>query len=157
MSSIGPALPAHLLNQSAGPSNDGNESDEEPVVAGPQNPTATVQKPPLDDDSDDDDYAPALPPDMIASSSKKVVGPTMPPSYSATYDSRVQYHNPDDSDDDVGPKPLPAGVGFAERDAVKEFMAKEEKRRREVEVSAFLLFMVGFLQRGAGSGKTQSA
>jgi hypothetical protein len=58
----------------------------------------------------------------------------MPPSYPPTYDRRVQYHDPNDSDDDLGPRPLPAGVGFEERDAVKEFMAKEEKRRREVEV-----------------------
>ncbi|KAJ6613964.1 hypothetical protein B0H10DRAFT_1804523, partial [Mycena sp. CBHHK59/15] len=87
-------------------------------------------------DSDEDDYAPALPPDMIASSSKRVAGPTISPLYSPTYNPRVQYHDPDDSDDDVGPKPLPAGVGFAERDAVKEFMATEEKRRREVEEAA---------------------
>ncbi|KAJ7256536.1 hypothetical protein B0H12DRAFT_990507, partial [Mycena haematopus] len=86
-------------------------------------------------DDSEDEYAPALPPDMIASSSKKpVAGPTMPPAYPPTYDRRIQYA--DDSDEDVGPRPLPPGVGFEERDAVKEFMAKEEKRRREVEEAA---------------------
>jgi hypothetical protein len=40
----------------------------------------------------------------------------------------------DDSDDDVGPKPLPAGMHHEETDAVKEFLASEEKRRKLAEV-----------------------
>ncbi|KAJ6594290.1 hypothetical protein B0H19DRAFT_917386 [Mycena capillaripes] len=55
--------------------------------------------------------------------------------YPPTYERRVEYHDPDDSDHDVSPRPLPVGVDFEERDAVKEFMAKEDKRRRELEVS----------------------
>jgi hypothetical protein len=130
MSSIGPAIPSHLLNRQS--TSDADEEDS-PQVAGPQLPP---QAPPDEEDDSEDEYAPALPPDMIASSSKKpVVGPTMPPAYPPTYDRRVQYHA-DDSDDDVGPRPLPAGVRFEERDAVKEFMEKEEKRRREVEEAA---------------------
>ncbi|KAJ7019498.1 hypothetical protein C8F04DRAFT_997618 [Mycena alexandri] len=134
MSAIGPAIPSHLFNPPTGDA-EGNE-EEGPQLAGLQLPHV----PPKVDENDsesEDDYAPALPPDMVASSSKKpVAGPTMPPSYPPTYDRRVQYHDPNDSDDDVGPRPLPAGVNFAERDAVKEFMAKEEKRRKEVEEAA---------------------
>ncbi|KAJ6502173.1 hypothetical protein C8R45DRAFT_611245 [Mycena sanguinolenta] len=130
MPAIGPSIPSHLLNPQSSSDVAEEESNEE---AGPKLPPQAVQ-----DEADDseDDYTPALPPDMIASSSKKpVAGPTMPPAYPSTYDRRIQYHA-DDSDDDVGPRPLPAGVGFEERDAVKEFMAKEEKRRREVEEAA---------------------
>ncbi|KAJ6569123.1 hypothetical protein B0H19DRAFT_1134646 [Mycena capillaripes] len=135
MSSIGPTIPSHLLNRPSSGDDVANDSDEGPQVAGHQLPTPSPQN--VEEDDSEDDYAPALPPDMIASSSKKpVVGPTMPPSYPPTYDRRVQYHDPNDSDDDVGPRPLPAGVGFEERDAVKEFMDKEEKRRREVEEAA---------------------
>ncbi|KAJ7744171.1 hypothetical protein B0H16DRAFT_995349 [Mycena metata] len=134
MSAIGPAIPSHLLNPTTGDAED--EEDGGPQVAGPPLPPV----PPKVDENDsesEDDYAPALPPDMVASSSKKpVAGPTMPPSYPPTYDRRVQYHDPNDSDDEVGPRPLPAGVNFAERDAVKEFMDKEEKRRKEVEEAA---------------------
>ncbi|KAJ7773645.1 hypothetical protein DFH07DRAFT_139142 [Mycena maculata] len=133
MSAIGPALPPHLANPASSAAR--NDDEPGPSVSGPQLPP--VVTPPEDDESEDD-YAPALPPDMIASSSSKkpVAGPTMPPAYPPTYDRRVRYHDPDDSDDDVGPRPLPAGVGFAERDAVKEFMEKEEKRRKEVEEAA---------------------
>ncbi|KAF7363772.1 GPALPP motifs-containing protein [Mycena sanguinolenta] len=130
MPAIGPSIPSHLLNSQSSSNVVEDESNEE---AGPKLPPQEVQ-----DEADDseDDYTPALPPDMVASSSKKpVAGPTMPPAYPSTYDRRIQYHA-DDSDDDVGPRPLPAGVDFEERDAVKEFMAKEEKRRREVEEAA---------------------
>ncbi|KAJ7676473.1 hypothetical protein B0H17DRAFT_987669 [Mycena rosella] len=131
MSAIGPALPAHLLNDV----DDASDDDEGPAVAGPALPPPTAAV--AEDDDSEDDYAPALPPDMLTSSSKKpVAGPTMPPAYPPTYDRRAHYPADDDDDDDVGPRPLPAGVGFAERDAVSEFMAKEEKRRREVEEAA---------------------
>ncbi|KAJ7660849.1 hypothetical protein DFH06DRAFT_1129893 [Mycena polygramma] len=127
MSNIGPAIPSHLLNR---PSTDDDDDDEAgPQPAGPQLPAPV---PPNDaDDDSEDDYAPALPPDMVASSSKKTRrrphdAPGLP----------ADYHDPNDSDDDVGPRPLPAGVNFEERDAVKEFMAKEEKRRKEVEEAA---------------------
>ncbi|KAF8211838.1 hypothetical protein K438DRAFT_1957642 [Mycena galopus ATCC 62051] len=127
---IGPSIPTHLLGRQS-PS--GAAEEESLQVAGPQLPPKAPQD---EGDDSDDDYAPALPPDMVASSSKKpVVGPTMPPAYPPTYSRHIQYHA-DDSDDDVGPRPLPAGVGFEERDAVKEFMDKEEKRRREVEEAA---------------------
>ncbi|KAJ6610164.1 hypothetical protein B0H10DRAFT_2061591 [Mycena sp. CBHHK59/15] len=49
---------------------------------------------------------------MSASSSKRDAGPTMLPLYSPT--PRVQYYDPDDSDDSVGPKPLPVLQGFSD-------------------------------------------
>ncbi|KAJ7174518.1 hypothetical protein C8R46DRAFT_1252116 [Mycena filopes] len=113
-----PLAPPHLLNPSTDDIKDGVE-DGPPV-------------PPKVDGSDsdsDNDYGPALPPDMRGP-------PCRRRTYSPTYDRRVQYHDPNDSDDDVGPRPLPAGVGFAEQDAAKEFMAKEEKRRKEAEDAA---------------------
>ncbi|KAJ7052917.1 hypothetical protein C8F01DRAFT_1065380 [Mycena amicta] len=107
MSSIGPVIPAHLLND------------------GPQLPVEEV-----DDDDDDDDYGPALPPDMLAGPSKpppaQVKGPSMP----------TRPTHQDDSDDDIGPQPLRSGAVREERDAVAEFMAKEERRRKQVEEAA---------------------
>ncbi|KAK7038027.1 GPALPP motifs-containing protein [Favolaschia claudopus] len=133
MSAIGPAIPSHLLNRRS--SNSDSEEEESVRVAGPQPPPPTRNE--VDEEDDEDDYAPALPPDMIASSSKKpIAGPTMPPAYPPTYNPRTNYHADDSDDDDIGPRPLPAGVGFEERDAVKEFMAKEERRRQQVEDAA---------------------
>jgi hypothetical protein len=43
-------------------------------------------------------------------------------------------HQSDDDDDDVGPQPLPPGTRHTETDAVREFVEKEERRRRELEV-----------------------
>ena len=65
---------------------------------------------------------------------KRQVGPTFP-SYAPTYDPTT-YHDDseDDDDDDFGPKPLPAGMQHQQTDAVKEFIEKEEKRRKLAEV-----------------------
>ncbi|KAJ6511563.1 hypothetical protein C8R47DRAFT_1173634 [Mycena vitilis] len=136
MSNIGPAIPSHLLNRPSTVEDDDEDDDDDDdddgsQPAGPQLPPPVPQNDAAADDDSEDDYAPALPPDMVASSSKKTGGrpydaPGVPP----------DYHDPNDSDDDVGPRPLPAGVNFEERDAVKEFMAKEEKRRKEVEEAA---------------------
>lgn len=119
--SIGPAIPHEILARSKGV----------PPTEG------TVE----DDDDDDDDYAPALPPDLVAArgghavpaaSTKQVQGPTLPPhmrgrQYGASFE---------DDDDDYGPKPLPAGVVVQESDGVREFLEKEERRRKQVEVRA---------------------
>ncbi|KAF7311410.1 hypothetical protein MKEN_01042900 [Mycena kentingensis (nom. inval.)] len=111
MPTIGPVIPAHLLNAS-------NDDDE-----GPQ--------PALDDEDDDEDaYAPMLPPDMLGpkaptASSSRPAAPTMP-----------SYAHDDDSDDDIGPQPLRSGAVEKERDPVAEFIAKEEKRRKQVEEAA---------------------
>lgn len=150
MSSIGPELPPHLMKRP-----ESTSQEDEPAIVGPQIPAELLQRQapaPLshepnasnqDDDDDNDDYGPALPPDLAASrsrnasgpssSSKKLVGPSLRPSYPTTYDRNAQYDS-DDSDDDVGPKPLPAGVSHEEVDGVRQFIEKEEKRRKEVEV-----------------------
>ncbi|KAJ7064102.1 hypothetical protein C8F01DRAFT_39385 [Mycena amicta] len=68
-------------------------------------------------DDDNDPYAPPLPPDMLAHSSKLV------------YDS-------ESDDDDIGPHPLRGTAVNEEPDAVPEFMAKEDKRRKQVQEAA---------------------
>lgn len=50
------------------------------------------------------------------------------------YDPSSGYGDESDSDDDVGPKPLPAGMHHEAADPVKEFMEREEKRRKLAEV-----------------------
>jgi hypothetical protein len=142
MSAIGPELPPHLVNDSTN-TDDRNEEALTSNTVGPQIPPSLLKQ---DEEEDEDDYVPELPPDMIAgrstgltaapSTSKRVVGPSMP-SYPPTYDPRyhTSYSDDDeDDDDDFGPKPLPAGVRHVEIDPVKQFMEKEEKRRKEVEV-----------------------
>ncbi|KAL0072370.1 hypothetical protein AAF712_000133 [Marasmius tenuissimus] len=153
MSSIGPQLPPHL-QQNASNSNDSESDDEGPqpapapgssnshATAGPQIPVELLQQQqgPVDEEEDDeDDYVPALPPDLAASravgpsapaqsANKKVLGPTFP--------TRGPYDQ-DDSDDDVGPMPLPAGYEkHSELDGVKQFLEQEEKRRKNIEDAA---------------------
>lgn len=123
--SIGPAIPHEILAHSKGV----------PPAEG------TVE---VDDDGEDDDYAPALPPDLVAArgshavpaaSTKQVQGPTLPPHMRG----RQYGASDEDDDDDYGPKPLPAGVVVQESDGVREFLEKEERRRKQVEVRALLL------------------
>ena len=48
----------------------------------------------------------------------------------------------DEDDDDVGPRPLPAGYAVEEKDGVQEFLEREERRRKQLEVrSGFMLVM----------------
>lgn len=126
MPSIGPEIPAHLLLNAT-------PEDERELPIGPKIPqalTATAS------DDDDDDYTPPLPPDLVASSSGDKVCPTRPvigPSFPHAIVNNPTY---DDSDDDeVGPKPLPAGIKYREQDAVAQFIEKEENRRKNAEVS----------------------
>lgn len=140
MSTIGPELPPHFLNQASNSDDKNNEQDSNFNIVGPQIPSDLLKQ---EEEEDEDDYVPELPPDMVAgrsagpstSTSKRVVGPSIP-SYPPTYDPRhhASYSDGDDDDDDFGPKPLPAGVRHAEIDPVKQFMEKEEKRRKEIEV-----------------------
>ncbi|KAF8915561.1 hypothetical protein CPB85DRAFT_1159787, partial [Mucidula mucida] len=88
------------------------------------------------DEEDEDDYVPSLPPDLLASRkagpsaptrvpAKQVKGPTLPSAY-----------YPDgDSDDDVGPRPLPptAQGNNNKIDGVQQFLEKEERRRQQIE------------------------
>ncbi|KAJ3847291.1 hypothetical protein EV368DRAFT_51456 [Lentinula lateritia] len=117
MSAIGPTLPPHLqhLYQRA-------------IV--PNNP---------DEDESEDDYTPALPPDMIPSTSSKPAAssvsstpsatsqPYSRPSHSVSYNSES-----DDDDDGIGPRPLPSNAVLPTADPVAEFIAKEERRKERI-------------------------
>ena len=91
----------------------------------------------MSDEEEEDDYAPALPPHLAAARSAgpaKVIGPALP---SAMGMSRYE---DDDDDDDVGPRPLPAGYAVEEKDGVQEFLEREERRRKQLEVrSGFMM------------------
>ncbi|KAF8907695.1 hypothetical protein CPB84DRAFT_1744596 [Gymnopilus junonius] len=147
-SSIGPQIPAHLLNQNSSTST--TSSSERKLQV-------------FDDDDDDDDgpqpsghsIGPAFPPEFrrtagptTVSGSRPVagppssstshaqgarrVGPTLPPGFpSPAYDE-------DSDDDDIGPKPLPASMQqqHQQSDAVREFLEREEKRRKAAEEAA---------------------
>ena len=76
-------------------------------------------------ESDEDDYTPALPPELAAA---RKAGPPAPPSrvLGPTFPTA-----PDpDSDDDVGPQPLPAHVRPPSPSAVDDFLAHEARRRQ---------------------------
>ncbi|GLB36803.1 putative protein of unknown function (DUF3752) [Lyophyllum shimeji] len=145
MPAIGPELPPHLQRPSE------EEEKTETVVVGPQIPPDLLNNQVKDED-DEDDYVPELPPDLAAahsaagpstvemsasssSAARRVVGPSLP-SYPPTYDPKLHAAYEEEDDDDVGPKPLPAGVKYAEKDAVQEFMEREERRRKEAEEAA---------------------
>jgi hypothetical protein len=133
---VGPEIPAHLLNRHR-TDEDGHDTDSN-LPIGPEIPSELLEQEQDDDDEEEEDYLPALPPDMVATrSAGPYAGPSTsivsrPPPAHSLYNS-IHYSD-DDDDDDVGPKPLPPGVTHAETDAVREFMEKEEKRRKELEV-----------------------
>ena len=67
------------------------------------------------------------------------IGPELPshlknPKNSESDDEPPEKEPEDDDDDDFGPKPLPAGMQHQQTDAVKEFIEREEKRRKLAEV-----------------------
>ncbi|KAF9007939.1 hypothetical protein BDQ17DRAFT_1350292 [Cyathus striatus] len=155
-SAIGPEIPAQFLRGNTIHDDD----DDEPYAPsrpdsntniGPQIPAhllSNLMEAKGDDDGDDDDdYVPQLPPELAAkratkessmpppftpaSSTRRPMGPTLP-SYAPTYDPNTYYEQEDD-DDDVGPKPLPAGMQHQETDAVKEFIEREERRKKQLE------------------------
>ncbi|KAF5373541.1 hypothetical protein D9758_000843 [Tetrapyrgos nigripes] len=157
---------AHLQKTDEGDEDDSTSDSSEANLAGPQIPPellkarsqSQVEQPKVEEeveDEDEDDYAPALPPDMLSarasgpsmsttttaesSTSKKILGPALPPSSSSSSSYPVYYQrdDEDDSDDDIGPMPLPPGVAAAtEVDGVKQFLEKEENRRKQVEEAA---------------------
>ena len=51
----------------------------------------------------------------------------------------------DSDDDEFGPKPLPAGMQHQQTDAVKEFIEREEKRRKLAEVYKILIYNLIYL------------
>lgn len=133
--SIGPAIPPEILARSSAPTSVHQQQEEE--------------------EEEDDYYAPALPPDLLAARSgpsnaapaassskpKPVVGPTFPSSLANRYD---RYHEDEESDEDVGPMPLPEGVVLEEKDGVQEFLEKEERRRKQIEVCRLSLLCIWF-------------
>ncbi|TEB30649.1 hypothetical protein FA13DRAFT_1630254 [Coprinellus micaceus] len=104
---IGPSIPAHLL-QSTWKNREEDESVMPPPAARPRQV-----------------------PEAGPSSSRRVVGPTLP-NYGPTYNPNTygNVEDEDDSDEDVGPKPLPAGMKHEESNAVKEFLEREERMRK---------------------------
>lgn len=147
---IGPDIPAHLLPQISPAEQDETSDDEGPEPTpligpqitssiGPQVPSSLSTVPGTctghqEEDEEEDDYAPALPPELVAVRAKKVLGPSFPPSVSGpTYDDG---DGGDDDDNDVGPRPLPQGVVLEEKDGVQEFLEREERRRKHLEVCA---------------------
>jgi hypothetical protein len=123
MSSIGPAIPAHLLRKTS--------TEEEGNV--PINPLHNGSAGEEDED-DDDSFVPELPPDLATSKpSASVIGPTLPAHFSRPQDDGT------DSDEDYGPSPLPPGVQLDEEGSgVREFIEKEQRRMKEVEVRMHL-------------------
>lgn len=130
---IGPSIPTHLT--AAEPTK--SDSEQSPVEPEEANSVPFKTVPDDDDEDDEDDYAPALPPDMLPArtsashttgqSAKRQIGPSFP---------RPQ--EDEDEDEDVGPMPLPAHLIIEEKDGVQEFMEREERRRKQIEVSLFV-------------------
>lgn len=145
MSTIGPAIPAHLLNRH-GTNEEGLDTDSDSPV-GPQIPVELLNQ--ANDDAEEEGYVPALPPDMVATRSAGSSSTSRATTNTHGASGLVQgqssyihrYQSDDDDDDDVGPQPLPPGTRHAETDAVREFVEKEEKRRRELEVRQLHLYI----------------
>lgn len=145
---IGPSIPANIgLAQTAGPQLPPSHST---------NANATNE-----DSDSDDDFSPSLPPDMLAAranpssapvagpvfpfpstSTKKVLGPTLPPGFSSSSSSGPRRETPLsnrylDDDDDFGPQPVAPGSRSGENEGVREFREREEreleKKRKETE------------------------
>lgn len=151
---IGPSIPGHLSSKHSTTPDDDDEIEagpSAPVIgpAIPQNLPPPQHQPTggneQEEEEEEDDYTPALPPDLVAArsshstvtpptnttKSKAVVGPTFPP---RSKQNRHTREEEEDSDDDYGPQPLPAGVVLEENEGVREFLEKEERRRKQIEV-----------------------
>lgn len=139
---IGPELPAHILqNRSTTPDDEHEEAGPPSATIGPVIPTELQSRDRTsqtnNEEEDEDGYVPELPPDLAAArgnqglSEKRVQGPSFP-------GAPPRPHYDDESDEDVGPMPLPAGVVLEEKDGVAEFLEKEERRRKQIEVRYFV-------------------
>jgi len=159
MSSIGPQIPPHLLGQFQRTDNDSDDSGPQinTVSIGPEIPSHSQPELDVDDSGPRPVIGPAFPkaskgskenrksaepstsrlssasgPSLPSTSGHTVVKPQIGPPFSihpSSYDL-----DEDDDDEDFGPKPLAAGH-YERPDPVKEFMEKEEKRRKAVEVT----------------------
>ena len=85
-----------------------------------------------EEDDDDDDWAPELPPELAAKPARSI-GPTLPSAVTAP--ASRPYDSDEEEDDGYGPMPLPAGAVAQERSGVQEFIEREERRQKELEVS----------------------
>lgn len=151
--SIGPQIPKNLHVE------EGGESDGQQPQVGPHIPPEFLQQQRRgeeEEEEEEEDYTPALPPELLAQRSQplatqpKVIlrepqlrssvaepnpprrrmGPSFPPHPS------YQHLDEDSDDDDVGPKPLPSGLQpMHEKDAVAEFIEREERRRKNEEIA----------------------
>ncbi|KAF8308613.1 hypothetical protein DL93DRAFT_2086652 [Clavulina sp. PMI_390] len=162
---IGPSIPTHLrgTEDSEEDEDDGpqpllqprSESENPSVTTLPSSTSIGPQLPPSvktapqpspypaadeeDDDDDDDSYAPALPPGFApaaASSSARVIGPSIPTASDITAITKSSRAYDPDEDDDYGPMPMPAGPGGPSTNSgVRQFIEREEKRAKELEES----------------------
>lgn len=165
MSSIGPQIPAHLRAQFE-PEREDEENDDgggpqppKSSVLGPQihldsktTGTGESEVRVYDDSEDDTRPRPSLEtlglrvvevetergsrPFVGASKQGKanlprVLGPSLPGRRVT-----VVQDSDGDEDDDIGPKPF-VGLQHSQPDAIKDFMEKEEKRRKAAEVCLF--------------------
>jgi hypothetical protein len=125
---IGPSIPAHLSKQR-------DDKDEpEPSTSNPIGPELppSASRENDDDDDGDDAWAPALPPDLEPASTR-VIGPSIPTRNFPPSHLQEQY---DSDDDDYGPMPLPASsrAAYDADSGVREFIEREERRKKELEV-----------------------
>lgn len=153
---IGPSIPAHLLAKRSTTPDDNDETEAGPSAPSigpsiPQNLQSPQRHIPTSgnepqEEEEEDDYTPALPPDLVAArsappssssnaKSKPVAGPTLSSqSKLRSTHPQLQREDEEDSDDDYGPQPLPQGVVLEQNEGVREFLEKEERRRKQIEV-----------------------
>lgn len=147
---IGPDLPSHLQSKST-PVPEDDEPEAGPSI-GPQVPTSLLSSsaapayaPQDGEDEEEDDYVPELPPDLAAARSAeskdnapraRPQGPAFPSSV-----GRSRQDDESDDDDDYGPMPLPAGYVAKEKSGVEQFLEREERRKKMLEVSSFFLVL----------------
>jgi hypothetical protein len=104
---IGPALPPHLRKKS--------EENEENEIN-------------IEEDDGDDNYGPALPPALASRRAQVTVAVPAPA-------PMVQAQEESESDEEVGPRPPSASTSKQEaEDGVREFLAREERRRELAKV-----------------------
>ncbi|KAJ3483558.1 hypothetical protein NLI96_g6227 [Meripilus lineatus] len=152
---IGPSIPAHLLAKRSTTPDDNDETEAGPSAPSigpsiPQNLQSPQRHIPTSgnepqEEEEEDDYTPALPPDLVAArsappssssnaKSKPVAGPTLSSqSKLRSTHPQLQREDEEDSDDDYGPQPLPQGVVLEQNEGVREFLEKEERRRKQIE------------------------
>ena len=134
MTSIGPQIPAHLLTQYRKQNDDNDNNDEGPPQPSPEIPSYVVSSSTTESqfsvfdvrrrelskgDRPSESHSTSW-----GSQGKRVLGPSIP----------LAYGSDSSDEDDIGPKPLQPGTQNKQPDAVKDFMEKEENRRKAIEV-----------------------